>query len=1560
MADIAHEQTDKLISELDRKLVITYSLANKEMSDKLDNYLKKFEEKDAAKQAQLAAGKITEKEYSTWRLGQVKTGEKWQEMKDTLASDMTNTNQIAADIINGHKPTAYALNHNYSTFQVEKDSLTKTSYTMYSKETVTTLVKDNPQLLPKNKINIPKDKAWNRKKIDGAITQGILQGEKLSDVSKRLQNVTDMNKSAAMRNARTAMTSAQNRGRIDAYGRAKDLGIDMKKVWLSTLDSRTRHSHVVMDGEKVDLDEVFSNGLLFPGDPDGLGSEVYNCRCTLLSQPKGVDYNVSDLTQRNDKLGSMSYEAWQKGQKGFEAMPDAMIANTWAGKKYGYIYNIMKNSDIAGHGADANNFFYALKDLGQETGIGNPPKVWAKYLAGELDDDQIARFENIIKKYLPSVADNLTDAAKTVDTVADAFEAYKKSLPTEWKELFSNEKELAQDLFSNVTKMDANYWKKYLAGEIKDTDVDDILKTYYAKQSGKDFISDKTKDMESKIKWKKAEPMTMKQADDHKVNPLYSKGYEGSTVNCQTSTFAYECRRQGYDVVALPRYLDDGVEKLQKELSLDTRKCWITKDKGKTPEFLIKNANGTDDDLYKLLEKKIGTNGERYTFEFEWNYASGSGHIINLDRDESGVLRLIDNQRGKLEKHIWTGEKEIKAYLNSGIKNISVTRVDDCIPNPKFFNKIVQKADDIKDTRTWAQLGLLKGDQISDLLDLDMEDAEKFYNQWKCGLKQSKILDDFMKKDALETEAKALAKVEAKSKEASGIQAILEKYGDIDTFQAKHSSEDFQKVITYFKSQGTSPHIGLETAFEEFQNSKLAKNAAAEVESIFGKKSMSAVYKEIQNVYGNTEGNVFYYKVLQPIGKPPDVWKKYMANTLDPADASKIDDFLLAHMKAVDKLDDTADLANKAAKTAKASKTLSDINKLENGLDMDLISSKSASAVWKELNNAKAGGGKFWNDITDIGKKYGEKPSGLWKKYLAGEIDADDAAKIETHLAKLYKKADKIDDAADSVSDLLLKKATATTEPAAKTAVDMELLKTKKVSTVWNELKNQEGTAYSQFWKTVGEAGKDYGLEKKQSKVWDMYLKGQLKDEEKEKIDSFLLKHYFNKADDVIDYAKYGGKDIYDILSKYKDYDDFIMNNAIGEYTTVVKVFNKDVDKVKEALEEINKAKTATATKTVKTVAKATEKSDDLVKAEKKLDKAEDKLKVAKKELTDNVDTGKTWSGIWKDSVTLEDYPTKKSTIPAKKIYYEDELKKLTTDPDYKSWLSNDAKQSQIDNFKQYLKDLESYEKQGKAAEKYYEAVSKAEKTVDKAKKEVVKNTPVREAYTDARKNAALWAKNRKEYNDLDDYYDKIAKKVHDAKTAKEHAGYYHYTWGSMPFNSPLAGFKGDRYTNFVGINKVDIDVGGYGSKIRGLTSLIEKSKYDKDIWIQSAQGHETLEAFLGLPYGTLSSMTEKEAAQFIGVENRIPQFISGSIDKGGGSYTPGEMTFNIYCPQGSEMLYVRSDGHFGKSEHEMILQRGATYKITRMYKDVGTHNKTEWIVDMEIRLENGYDKFQQ
>lgn len=317
-SDAGHAAVDRELQKMEKKIASVYQQASKEMDKKYRQYTKDFRAKDKAKRQDLKDGKISQQEYQQWRMGQIMTSQRWAEMRDTLAQDLTNANMIAMDLVNEGMSTMYAIGHNYGTFQVEQGSLMDTSYTLYDRRTVERLLKDNPDLLPAPRVNIPKDQRWNQQKIQSAILQGILQGESIDDIARRLQNVTTMNHAAAVRNARTATTGAENAGRVDSYKRAQDMGISMKQQWLATLDGRTRHSHRAIDGEIVKVGEEFSNGCEYPGDPHGHPKEIYNCRCTLVPVIDGVDQ--SDAPRRS-RLGNVSYDEWKAGHAALKSDP---------------------------------------------------------------------------------------------------------------------------------------------------------------------------------------------------------------------------------------------------------------------------------------------------------------------------------------------------------------------------------------------------------------------------------------------------------------------------------------------------------------------------------------------------------------------------------------------------------------------------------------------------------------------------------------------------------------------------------------------------------------------------------------------------------------------------------------------------------------------------------------------------------------------------------------------------------------------------------------------------------------------------------------------------------------------------------------------------------------------------------------------------------------------------------------------------------------------------------------------------------------------------------------
>lgn len=320
--DFAHEETDRLIEEMEKKVSKEYAKATKETSKKLDEYLAKFKADDAKKLAELNAGTITKDQYMKWRRDQIMAGNRWNDMRNTLAKDFANTDKIAKSVVSGYMPEVYALNCNYATFMIEKDIGMSTSFTLYNREAAERILRENPKILPdmgarmKKKIAEGKAVKWQEGRIQSATLQSILQGDSIPNMAKRIcRDVGASDMKASIRYARTAATSAENAGRLDAYRHAEEKGIKLQKMWIATLDNRTRHWHRELDGQVRDIDEPFENEygeIMAPGDPNADGANVWNCRCAMRVQIAGFETDPEDLGLRNvDHMEDITYEEWK-------------------------------------------------------------------------------------------------------------------------------------------------------------------------------------------------------------------------------------------------------------------------------------------------------------------------------------------------------------------------------------------------------------------------------------------------------------------------------------------------------------------------------------------------------------------------------------------------------------------------------------------------------------------------------------------------------------------------------------------------------------------------------------------------------------------------------------------------------------------------------------------------------------------------------------------------------------------------------------------------------------------------------------------------------------------------------------------------------------------------------------------------------------------------------------------------------------------------------------------------------------------------------------------------
>lgn len=328
-SDKGHRLTEEELSALSRRISDMYKQAADELTDTINGYFAQFNKRDERMRGligQTVDGREwTEQDYKRWRLNQMGRGERYRALQQKLASRMTDANEVAMAYINDVLPGIYTLNRNYSAYKIE-GAAGSADFTLWDEATVRRLATEQPDLMPyypperaiKRKIDLD----WGKKQITKSVTSGLLQGKSTGKIASDLKSrIEGMNRDSAVRAARTAITGAENAGRMDTYAAAQKMGIKLKKEWLATLDNRTRHAHAMLDGQKADVDKPFrvdGREIRFPGDPQAHPSLVYNCRCTLVSQVDGADTSGGQRRARDPATGKsvavsdMSFSEWER------------------------------------------------------------------------------------------------------------------------------------------------------------------------------------------------------------------------------------------------------------------------------------------------------------------------------------------------------------------------------------------------------------------------------------------------------------------------------------------------------------------------------------------------------------------------------------------------------------------------------------------------------------------------------------------------------------------------------------------------------------------------------------------------------------------------------------------------------------------------------------------------------------------------------------------------------------------------------------------------------------------------------------------------------------------------------------------------------------------------------------------------------------------------------------------------------------------------------------------------------------------------------------------------
>ena len=224
-----------------------------------------------------------------------------------------------AKAIKQSQQNIYIEKYMMSLFLYEVASQTSMNFDIPTTQTIQTAI-EQPIEFIKLVPTLQKHRDDTLKRIRMRITQGIMSGEDYSKIAKALRDDLGMAKAQSVRVARTETGRALSQAGLDSAMVAKDNGINMKKRWYATKDTRTRDTHRHLDGTSVDIEDNFhSSGCVGPAPKLFVGvasaKENINCRCKLLYYIDEDELPTTMRTKEDGVIPFTNYREWEKNKR---------------------------------------------------------------------------------------------------------------------------------------------------------------------------------------------------------------------------------------------------------------------------------------------------------------------------------------------------------------------------------------------------------------------------------------------------------------------------------------------------------------------------------------------------------------------------------------------------------------------------------------------------------------------------------------------------------------------------------------------------------------------------------------------------------------------------------------------------------------------------------------------------------------------------------------------------------------------------------------------------------------------------------------------------------------------------------------------------------------------------------------------------------------------------------------------------------------------------------------------------------------------------------------------
>lgn len=312
----------------------------------------------------------------------------------------------------------------------------------------------------------------------------------------------------------------------------------------------------------------------------------------------------------------------------------------------------------------------------------------------------------------------------------------------------------------------------------------------------------------------------------------------------------------------------------------------------------------------------------------------------------------------------------------------------------------------------------------------------------------------------------------------------------------------------------------------------------------------------------------------------------------------------------------------------------------------------------------------------------------------------------------------------------------------------------------------------------------------------------------------------------------------------------------------------------------------------------------------------------------------KTYSGIWKNDITLNDFlKISEDRIQAKKDYF---LANKDANP----------------TFETHLKTIAKLEKLAEDYRPVYEKLNDLK---------MLYRSPEEEKFSQERKDKAYWfTQQNGGTRGADGVLRPVVSEVWKNAPRAERKAIYDYTNSFSCINEPLRGieygtsvFKGIGNINFdtIGVSYSGYKKGEVREKIRNMTSIIEKCENPHDMWFTRGCRWGGMDKFFNADIDLLQYGSDSELqSALIGTTVTEYGFMSAGASKGKG-FSDMPVCINIYAPKGSKYIWAEPFSAYGQGaqspnwdgfekqssygqEAEVVFQRGTQFKIAKIYRE--------------------------